>query len=209
MNRLVMQPPSVFPPDFDYRPSGERANQKLDSIRAEALATAADPRSEADRLAAALAKATAEHGQATAELDRLEADLERAIIDGADVAAAEKRLADAPAKIAKLARRVDVLKDAADRAAKDADEAETVAYHRACWAHLPAAKEAVEAAGADLQAFDERMAAERLTFLRALADTTTLANRLKHICVPTRSIFNGVERANYARGIEPPAGVTP
>ncbi|HVK09313.1 MAG TPA: hypothetical protein VM597_11095, partial [Gemmataceae bacterium] len=178
-------------------------------IRAEALATAADPRSEADRLAAALAKATAEHGQATAELDRLEADLERAIIDGADVAAAEKKLTDAPAKIAKLARRVDVLKDAADRAAKDADEAETVAFHRACWARLPAAKEAVEAAGEALREFDAKAEADRQAFLRALADTTTLANRLKHICVPYRTVTNGVEQDTYARGIDAGVEVTP
>jgi len=155
-----VSPPSVFPPDFDYRPSGERAGREFDAIQVAALADAAPARAEADRLAMALTKATDDHLAAIADLDRLAAALEQAIVDGSDVAKAEKALAEGPARVERLRHRVEVLRAAADRAAVAADEAEEVAGNKLCWVRLPAARAAVDAAAEALREYDAKAEAD-------------------------------------------------
>ena len=208
MDRTV-SPPSLFPPDFDYRPSGERAGREFAAIQAAALADAAPARAEADRLAAALDKAVGDHLAAVGDLDRLAGALEQAIVDGSDVAKAEKALAEGPAKVERLRHRVEVLRAAADRAAVAADEAEEVAFNRLCWSRLPAARGAVDAAAEALREYDRRAEAGRREFLVALADAQALAGRLKGRCVPYQTIENGVPVDGYAKGIDATAGVTP
>ena len=209
MNQLMTQPASLFPPDFDYRPSGERAGRELDAIRAEALTSAAPARGEADRLAAAREKAIAEHLAAVAEVDRLAAALEEAIVATGAIARAEKALAEQPGKVSRLAHRVTVLKDAADRAADAADTAEETTFNKLCWSRLPAARDAVEAAAEALREYDRRAEAGRKEFLAALADAQALAGRLKGVVVVSQSIENGQVVDRLAKGIDATAGVTP
>jgi hypothetical protein len=190
---------------LDPRPSVEAAARELAAIEADARTSVAAVRAEAGRLAAALAKATTDHLTAVGDLDRLAAALEEAIVAGADVSAAEKKLAEQPAKVERLRHRVEVLRAAADRAAQDADEAEEVAGNKLCWARLPAAEDGVAAAGQALREYDEQAKAGRQPHLRALADATVLANRLRLRCVPYRSIVNGIEQEQYAAGIGPTA----